>query len=34
MNTKEQKAKEYAELKVKQYDKNHTIESYGMHRAM
>lgn len=34
MNTKEQKAKEYAELKVKLYDKNHTIESYGMHRAM
>lgn len=28
------KAKEYAELKVKQYDKNHTIEGYGMHRAM
>lgn len=28
------KAKEYAELKVKQYDKNNTIESYGMHRAM
>lgn len=31
---KEQKSKEYAELKVKQYDKNNTIESYGMHRAM
>lgn len=31
---KEQKSKEYAELKVKQYDKNHTIEKYGMHRAM
>lgn len=31
---KEQKSKKYAKLKVKQYDKNHTIESYGMHRAM
>lgn len=31
---KEQKSKEYAELKVKQYNKNHTIESYGINRAM
>lgn len=28
------KAKDYAELKVKQYDKNNTIEKYGMYRAM
>lgn len=28
------KSKEYSELKVRQYDKNNTIEGYGMHRAM
>lgn len=32
--SKEQKSKEYAELKVKQYDKDNTIEKYGMYRAM
>ena len=32
--SKEQKAKDYAELKVRQYDKNNTIEKYGMYRAM
>lgn len=31
--SKERKSKEYAELKVKQYDKNHTIEKYGIYRA-
>lgn len=31
---KEEKSKEYAELKVRQYDKNNTIEKYGMYRAM
>lgn len=31
---KEEKSKDYAELKVKQYDKNYTIEKYGMYRAM
>lgn len=31
---KEEKSKDYAELKIKQYDKNNTIESYGMYRAM
>lgn len=31
---KEEKSKDYAELKVKQYDKNNTIEKYGMYRAM
>lgn len=31
---KEDKSKEYAELKVKQYDKHNTIKKYGMYRAM
>lgn len=31
---KEEKSKDYAELKVKQYDKNNNIEKYGMYRAM
>ena len=31
---KEDKSKEYSELKVRQYDKNNTIEKYGMYRAM
>lgn len=31
---KEEKSKDYAELKVKQYDKDNTIEKYGMYRAM
>lgn len=30
----EHKSKEYAELKVKQYDKYDIIDKYGMHRAM
>lgn len=32
--SKEQKSKEYSELKVRQYDKNNTIEKYGMYRAI
>lgn len=32
--SKEEKSKEYVELKVRQYDKNNTIEKYGMYRAM
>lgn len=31
---KEDESKEYAELKVRQYDKNNIIEKYGMYRAM
>lgn len=31
---KEEKSKDYAELKVKQYDKYNAIEKYGMYRAM
>ena len=31
---KEDKSKEYSELKIRQYDKNNTIEKYGMYRAM
>lgn len=31
---KEDKSKEYAELKVKQYDKYNIIDKYGIHRAM
>lgn len=33
MGIKEEKSKEYAELKVRQYDKDHIIKKYGMYRA-
>ena len=31
---KEEKSKEYSELKVRQYDKYNIIDKYGIHRAM